>query len=140
MHLPGNGDAPLHYPTPLMIVDGDCGFCMKSAAFLQRHFAGNWDVVQSQKIDFASLGLTDIDVATASWWIESVDGHLRRYSGAKNFAALLINSGRVLKPLGMLMLLPPISWIASLVYSWIARNRGKMPGASEACEVPPSLL
>lgn len=138
MPLPGKGHAPLNYPKPLMVVDGDCGFCMKSAGFLQRNFSGHWDVVTSQSIDYKALGLTDNDVKVASWWVDSVDGRIRRYPGAKNFAALLINSGRIFKPLGYLMFIPPISWIAAIVYQWIARNRGKMPGASAACEVPPS--
>ena len=138
MTLPGKGEAPLNYPKPLMVVDGDCGFCMKSAAFLQRHFPGSWEIVTNQSIDVTALGLSAEDVATASWWVESVEGKVRRYSGAKNFAALLINSGRFLKPFGYLMFVPPISWIAGFVYSWIARNRGKMPGASEACDIPPS--
>jgi predicted DCC family thiol-disulfide oxidoreductase YuxK len=96
-------------------------------------------VVTSQSIDYRALGLTDNDVQVASWWVESIDGEIRRYSGAENFAALLINSGRFLKPLGFLMFVPPVSWLAKVVYSWIARNRGKMPGASEACEIPPSV-
>ena len=40
------------------------------------------------------------------------------------------------RPLGVLLLTPPFSWIAKAAYRWIANNRDRMPGGTAACALP----
>jgi len=56
-----------------------------------------------------------------------------------SFGDLLAASGRQWRPLAFLARTPPFSWIASLAYRWIARNRHRLPGGTPACSMPPHL-
>jgi predicted DCC family thiol-disulfide oxidoreductase YuxK len=37
---------------------------------------------------------------------------------------------------GRLIITPPVSWLAGPVYALIARNRHRLPGASDSCRLP----
>ena len=37
---------------------------------------------------------------------------------------------------GHLIATPPVSWVASLVYDWVAANRHRLPGGTPACAMP----
>ncbi len=44
-------------------------------------------------------------------------------------------AGGVWGLIGRLMLVPPVSWLAAAVYAVVARNRHRLPGATDACRV-----
>ncbi len=138
MFLPGRGTAPDGFSGPLILTEADCGFCQKSVATLRRFFPGDWVAVDNHSVDVSAFGLTQQDIIDASWWVESVPSGIRTYGGAKNFGALLIRRGWLWAALGLLAFIPPFSWIAAGVYRLIADNRGRMPGATPSCGVPPT--
>ena len=121
----------------LLVTDGDCGFCQASAAFLQKHFAGNWVNQPSQSFDYTTVGLTADDVAKQVWFVRDSDGAIEKWGGAQAVAKLLLEQRRVwIKPLAVLAFVPGFREIAQWLYRVVSRNRGKLPGASTACELP----
>ena len=137
MALPGKGQAPSGYTKSLLVIDGDCGFCQTSAKYVAQKFPGDWVVVASQTLELEPLKLSQSDVERASWWVESHHGEMRTYSGAQAFGALLLNHGGVSAAIGALAFIPPFSWVAHGLYILIAKNRGRLPGATDACQLPP---
>lgn len=127
-------------PSAILITDGDCGFCQTSAAFLLRHFSGDWVNAPSQTIDFAMYGLSEVDVNSKVWFVlDGVEGAVQKWGGAQAVAKLLLHQPKPwIKPLAALAFVPGIKQIADLLYKLISRNRGRLPGATDACAIPPS--
>lgn len=117
---------------PTLVYDGDCAFCTRCVGWLQRRLPRQPRVIAWQVADLPSLGLTEQQCSEAVQW---VDGE-RRAAGADGVARVLIWTGGAWPILGRLLLIPGVRQIARLVYGWVARNRGKMPGGTAACTVP----
>lgn len=121
---------------PVLVFDGDCGFCTASARWVERRLpaSSGASVEPWQALDLKALRLTPTDVATAAWWIEP-GGAKRR--GAQAIAASLRAVGGAWGVIGRVLRVPPVSWLAAAVYAVVARNRHRLPGATDACRVPP---
>ena len=112
---------------PLLITDGECSFCQLSAAWLARHFPGEWINQPSQKSDLSQLGLTKAQVDKQVWYLTFSGGTWSKSGGAKAIAKLLINQPKkYIKPIAYLMLVPGISAIAQFAYLLVAKNRSKL--------------
>lgn len=118
----------------VLVYDGDCGFCTRSARWIEARLPLGYPVVAWQAIpDLAALGLTEADVQRAAWWIDT-DG--RAHGGARAIARALIACRGAWSLVGWALLVPPISWLATLVYALVARYRYRLPGATDACRLP----
>lgn len=117
--------------TSLLVYDGDCGFCTASARWIGTRLPAA-DVRPWQALDLDELGLSEDDVEGAAWWFDK-DG--RRHRGSQAIARALIAAGGWRATLGWLLRLPPLSWLGVPVYAAIARNRHRMPGATDACRI-----
>jgi predicted DCC family thiol-disulfide oxidoreductase YuxK len=117
-----------------LIYDGDCGICTRLAGFVRRRLHPDADVAASQELDLAAHGVTEEQCAEALQFV-TADGRVHAAQDA--VAHLLLVSRRVWRPAGHVLLLPGVNGLAGLVYRWVARNRYRLPGASEACAVPP---
>ncbi|MDQ3294829.1 MAG: DUF393 domain-containing protein, partial [Actinomycetota bacterium] len=108
---------------PVLVFDGDCGICTKSAKWVRRHLrpGSTISVEPSQSLDLDALGLSATDVADAAWF---VDEHGRRHRGHRAVAVVLRRIGGRWGVLGRILTLPVISWLAAFAYAWVARNRG----------------
>jgi len=119
---------------PTLVFDGDCGFCTRTATDLARRFPVVEDLVPWQRADLGRLGVTAGEASRAVQWVE-LSG--RVYSGARAVARVLVDTGGAWAVVGRLMAVPPVSWLAAVVYRLIARNRHRMPGGvTPACEDP----
>jgi len=118
---------------PVLVFDGDCAFCTTTANWIERLLPADSRVEPWQFLDLTELGLTEADVSTAAWWVDAW-GH--RHRGHKAVARAFIAAGGFWRPVGWLLLTPPITWIARPAYALIARYRHRMPGATAACRVP----
>jgi predicted DCC family thiol-disulfide oxidoreductase YuxK len=117
-----------------LVFDGDCGFCTRCVALVPKSVRRTTTVVPYQRADLPALGLTAAQCADAVQWVGD-DG-----SRARGHAAIgrLLQTGGVLwRVLGTLLLIPPISWLAALVYRLVAANRMRLPGGTPACALPP---
>jgi predicted DCC family thiol-disulfide oxidoreductase YuxK len=114
---------------PVLVFDGDCGFCTSSARALERIGPGA-EVVAWQLTDLADLGLTEPQAAEAVQWVEA-DGTVRR--GHEAIAAALLGAGGPWRLAGRALLLPGLSPLAARVYRIVAANRHRLPGGTPAC-------
>lgn len=118
---------------PLLVFDGDCAFCTRSVRVLRRWLGRQPEIQPWQALDLDALNLTREECETAVQWI-GLDG--RRAAGHVAVARTLIHAGKGWGLVGRLLLVPGVSWLAARVYSWIARNRHRMPGGTAECSLP----
>jgi predicted DCC family thiol-disulfide oxidoreductase YuxK len=116
--------------TPILIFDGDCGFCTTSARWLQARLRSEVAVEPWQFTDLAAYGTEAARATREVLWV-APDGRI--HGGAQAFAQWLIHTGRGWRILGTTLRLPPLRWIAAGVYRLIANNRDRMPGGTPAC-------
>jgi predicted DCC family thiol-disulfide oxidoreductase YuxK len=119
-------------PTPVLVYDGDCGFCSRTAEWAEARLP-DAEVQPYQWLDLEPLGLTPEDGKRAAWWI---DERGRRHRGHRGAGRALIAMGGLWRVPGTLMLVPPFSWLAAGVYALVARFRYKLPGGTPACRLP----
>lgn len=131
---------------PLLIFDGDCGFCTATVNWAARRFRRPVEVAPWQRLDLEALGLTRRDVDRYAWWIEpeteeeaetGEGGGVRRWRGHRA-AGRALRCCRGLWPLfGFVLLLPPpFAWVWAAGYRVVARFRGYLPGSTPACKLP----
>lgn len=119
----------------VLVFDGDCAFCSSCVRFVGRWIdrRARYDVVPWQYLDLAALNLTEDDCTAAAWFV-AADG--TRYRGDRAVAAALRHSAPGWRPLGRLLVVPGISWLAARAYEWVSANRYRLPGGTAACTVP----
>ncbi|NUR25288.1 MAG: DUF393 domain-containing protein [Catenulispora sp.] len=122
------------FDKPVLIFDGDCGFCTRSVNVFKR-LPVDADVTAYQ---FADLGLYGTTEERASHEVLWVDRSGRIHGGAQAVARLLISAGGVYAAGGWLLRTPPLRWLGAGVYRLIAENRQRMPGGTAACALPPA--
>ncbi|PDQ36128.1 MAG: hypothetical protein B5766_03060 [Candidatus Lumbricidophila eiseniae] len=118
---------------PVLIFDGDCGFCTASVNWLLTHLPHEFRAIPFQWYPYGEHGLTDEDVAAKVWFVDAsgdpLGGHLA-------VGALLSAQPGGWKLLSYLIRIPPTRWLAALGYWFVARNRYRLPGGTPACAVP----
>jgi predicted DCC family thiol-disulfide oxidoreductase YuxK len=122
--------------SPLLVFDGDCAFCTRSASWIEAGWRGNASAIAWQRLDptqLQELGLTPDDCREAAWWIDSSGS---RYKGHRAIGQALLAATGWKRPLGRVILAPPLSPIAAIVYRVIARLRFRFPRGSAACRLP----
>ncbi|MGW7101868.1 thiol-disulfide oxidoreductase DCC family protein [Streptomyces sp. NPDC054838] len=118
---------------PVLVYDGDCGFCTASAGAARRLLRPSCEFTPWQSADLQSLGITRERAEYEALWVTPA-GEV--YGGAQAVARLLLSAGRGWPVLGAVLTLAPMRWIAHGVYRVIAVNRRRLPGGTPACAVP----
>ena len=86
------------------------------------------------EVDADQLGLTSDDLARYAWFITPT----KHVAGGAILRELLIRQPRLtMRFVGHLLGVWPIPIIAAGVYRLVAKNRGRLPGASAHCESGP---
>jgi predicted DCC family thiol-disulfide oxidoreductase YuxK len=109
---------------PLLLVDGDCGFCTSTGRALDRHLHLRATVMAWQSADLDAVALTRDEVSSALWF---VDGE-QRCSGSQAVAAWLGTGPRPVQWLGAVLRARGIRSLAQATYRVVARHRGRIPG------------
>ncbi|MBB4942552.1 putative DCC family thiol-disulfide oxidoreductase YuxK [Streptosporangium album] len=117
---------------PVMIFDGDCGFCTTSVRFAERVFGVRARVTPWQFADLTALGTTRERAEREVLWVERG----RVYGGAQAVARLLIAAGPPWILAGLVLRIPPFRWVARGAYRLVAKNRHRLPGGTPACSLP----
>jgi predicted DCC family thiol-disulfide oxidoreductase YuxK len=120
-------------PRPVFLFDGDCAFCTTCAQFVERRIPSDADVTPWQFADLDALGVRQADAEEAVIWV-APDGSTA--AGPDAIARLLVAAGSFWRPLGWVLGVAPVRWLAWPVYRWVARNRHRMPGGTPACSLP----
>jgi predicted DCC family thiol-disulfide oxidoreductase YuxK len=121
---------------PVLVFDGDCGFCSSAARWAAREFhhgerAEAWQLVGSEFLDEHDLSLDD--VTEAAWW---VDGGGLKEGGHRAVGRALMAGRGLRRMVGVLALTPPFSWLAAGVYRMVVHWRHRLPpGGTPACKV-----
>jgi predicted DCC family thiol-disulfide oxidoreductase YuxK len=118
---------------PVLIFDGDCGFCTTTANWIEKNSLIPIEIQPYQWAKLADFGLTEEEAAAK----------VQLLVGGKVFAGhhcmaklLLIQPNALLKLLGAVMVMPGVDPISAKVYDWVAANRHKLPGGTPACKMP----
>ncbi len=120
-------------PRPVLVFDGDCGFCTSSARVLAdrlRRSPADFAVEPWQVLDLVELGLTPEQCDESVQWV-GADGRHEHAEGAIGRA--LLASRPWVRPVGAVLLLPGVRALAGVVYRWVSRNRHRLPGGTPAC-------
>ncbi|MUL42811.1 DUF393 domain-containing protein [Streptomonospora sp. PA3] len=117
-------------PAPVLVFDGDCGFCTSSARLARRFIEPRLRTVPYQESD-----LSDSARARAQEEVLLLDASGRRlWGGIDAVAVLLLASPRPLLPAaGWLLRRAPLRALGSAAYHWVSRHRHRMPGGAPAC-------
>ncbi|WP_240803148.1 DUF393 domain-containing protein [Streptomyces sp. A1499] len=118
---------------PVLIFDGDCGFCTSAVRVLERRVRPRCDVTPWQRADLAALGVSVERAQHEALWVTPVG---RVYGGAQAVAKLLLSAGGVWSLVGAVLTLPPARWGALGVYRLVADNRHRLGRTAAACAPP----
>ncbi len=129
----GEASASVEGSGPLLVYDGDCGFCTTSVRWLERVLPRMPRAEPWQWLALDEVGLSRDDVTHYAWLVAGE----HRFRGHAAFAGLLQLQDRwVPRFAGRLLVTPPFSWAAALGYRLIARYRHRLPGGTPACALP----
>ncbi len=118
--------------TGILVVDGDCGFCIASVTWIKKNWVENLNFIEYQKADLPRLGLSEEDCRKEVQFVHEN----RTFSGAAAYPKLLkLAPKRSVRFLGSFLGAPFIRIFVRMAYKLIARNRSKLPGGSAYCEI-----
>lgn len=117
---------------PVLVFDGDCGFCTTSARAAQRWLRLE-HVEPWQSLDLDRLGLSSQQCLRAVQWV-GVNGDVA--SAELAVIAALRSSGGGWAQLARLINLPGLRHACGLVYRLVAKYRYRLPGGTPACKLP----
>ncbi|MGQ0623268.1 MAG: thiol-disulfide oxidoreductase DCC family protein [Sporichthyaceae bacterium] len=119
---------------PLLIFEGDCGFCNRCARFISRRLPTSAELKPWQRVNLDAYGVSEARARYEIVWV-AADGRLD--GGAQAVARLLLDCGKGWAALGALLRVPPIRWLAHGCYRTMARMRTRLPGGGPACGMRP---
>jgi len=111
--------------TPVVLYDGDCAFCTWCATWGRRVLPAEVELRAYQRTDLAVLR---VDVKAAARAVHWVAPGAPPQAGARAIAAWLVASGFPWSLAGLMLTVPPVSWLAAATYRMIASNRHRIPG------------
>ena len=114
-----------------MFVDGDCGFCQRTAD--QIHRLG----VQAQSLllQGQDLSARGIDERRARREIAVVDAAGQVHYGHRGWAAVLRTGPAPWRAVAAAMTHRPLEPVARATYTWISANRHRLPGGTPSCAI-----
>lgn len=125
---------------PVFLYDGDCSFCSSCADFIERRIPAEADVQAWQFADLDALGVAQGDAEEAVVWVPAAGNgagtSAATKAGPEAIARLLVEAGSFWRPLGWLLDLPPVRWVAWPIYRLVSRNRHRLPGGTATCSLP----
>ena len=110
----------------LLVYDGECGFCVRSARWIGARLPADARVEPWQSLELEELGLSRPDVQAAVWWIDDRGYSPRRSRGAEAIGRSLVTAGGAWGVVGRLVIHPPLCWLARPAYRLIAANRSRI--------------
>jgi predicted DCC family thiol-disulfide oxidoreductase YuxK len=128
------GVSLVHIASPMIVLfDGSCRFCTRSAHSLRRTF-GSRLVLKN----FQEQGALDPypsvthEAAMKRMHVVLPDG--RVFGGAEAFARIVAESVPVIGWVAYVYYVPGIRQLADWTYDFVARNRYRLMGKTEACD------
>lgn len=120
--------------TPVLLIDGDCGFCRVAVGRLQQWFSPTAPAIAFQQADLAALGVRADECASAIQWIDQTSGARVHRRAAAAGASWLATGNRRARLVAAVLRLPLVRKLAERVYVVVARNRHRLP--PHTCAMP----
>lgn len=120
----------------VLLYDGDCRFCARSARWLERHATSTARVEAWQQADLAPLGLAAADCADGLQWVD----HGRHVEGPEAVAAYLATSTDRWRTAGRILTAPASKRVTWPVYRWMAHRRAPASGVPVRGVADPAAL
>jgi predicted DCC family thiol-disulfide oxidoreductase YuxK len=117
---------------PILIFDGDCAFCSSSARVLRKMTRNKVAIEPYQYLDLADYSLTQDQTSKAVYFVTPTD----TFSAAKAIARCLIDARTPWSIAGFLLNIPVVISVGELVYTWVSKNRHRLPGGTPECSLP----
>ena len=111
-----------------LVYDADCGFCTRSAYWLDEA------PVPWHTLDLDELHVTRAEADANAGYLE--DGRITHLGASAIARALRAKRGGA-RFLGWAITVPGLRELAAIVYPRIAANRHRMPGGTAACRIEP---
>jgi predicted DCC family thiol-disulfide oxidoreductase YuxK len=133
MSLAAENESPTTVKAPMLVYDGECGFCARSVQFIlgheQRHDL--LFVPRDSELGKDLRRQFHLEAVESMLWI--ADGKAAIESDATLNAAKYLG--------GIWAMLATIGWLVpaflrNLVYRFVARNRRRISGSATACLIP----
>lgn len=106
----------------LLITDGECEFCQRSAVKLADIVPSGWTNAPSNEL-VERYGLTPEQLAHSVWLVEFTESGVTTLSGARAIGKVLRMRGGFWSWVGWHAFIPPASWICAGIYRFVANNR-----------------
>jgi hypothetical protein len=117
---------------PVLIFDGDCGFCTSSANFVVKHSKTPIVAHAWQLVDVTKYGILQPQAQKRVYLIDEGNA----FGGHEAFAQLLrLQKNCLLTGIAFLMVVPPFCWLSAAGYALVARFRHRLPGGTPACKL-----
>lgn len=122
----------------LLIFDGDCAFCTKCVLWGGKRLNPWLETKASQTLNPADFGLTPEDFKKSIWLVNPQNTGQKPLGANRAVAKILQEQHNVLwRALGIVLDIWWIRPIARGTYFLVAKNRGRLPGATAECQLPP---
>ncbi|MGW1680744.1 thiol-disulfide oxidoreductase DCC family protein [Saccharopolyspora sp. NPDC002376] len=118
--------------SPVLIYDGDCGFCTRSVRLAER-LPVRMRVLAWQEADLAAYRTTPDRARHEVLWVAPSG---RVFGGAAAVAELLKSCRTPWPVAGLALSAPVLRTLAEWAYRAIAANRYRLPGDTPACRLP----
>ena len=120
---------------PLFLFDGDCGVCQNGTDAIRAKVRPAVDVRAYQGVDLADLGVSDEDVREGPVLVRIDGSHV---VGPLAMAEVLRSARAPFRQIGAAMMAPGVRRFLSAIGPVMYRHRGRLPGATDACQVTPA--
>ena len=117
---------------PLFLFDKDCGICEIGINSIREKVIPPVEIMPYQLIDYQSFGVTIKDINSGPIFI-SENGNF--FVGPLAMSQMLMRSRNPYRLFGRIMWLPGIRHLLKKIGPVMYRNRGYLPGATEACRI-----
>ena len=118
---------------PVVVFDGDCGFCARCVAWAQRWVRPGVLFQAWQHADLIAMGLTE-DACRQALQFVGPDGQAE--SGGRAVCRVLGEGCWPWPVMGRAGSLPIVRRAVDAAYATVARARHRLPGSTAACALP----
>jgi predicted DCC family thiol-disulfide oxidoreductase YuxK len=116
---------------PVLLYDGDCGFCTKVAHLSQRGRLGV-EIDALQNVDLARLAI-DVERSRREVPLRYPDGHV--VYGYRAIAGALATGNRLCRLAAVAMTWRRVAPLSERGYRWMAAHRHQLPGGTATCSL-----